>query len=74
VEANLPVAYVAHALEVSRNTIHAWFRGQVMNEKKRTMVEAFMFLVEQDMREGNLPARSTKAAKSYIEGMVGKKI
>lgn len=74
VEANLPVAYVATALEVSRNTVHSWFRGQVMNEKKRKVVEAFMYLVEQDMREGTLPARSTKAAKSYIEDMLGKKI
>lgn len=74
VEANLPVAYVATALEVSRNTVHSWFRGQVMNERKRKVVEAFMYLVEQDMREGTLPARSTKAAKSYIEDMIGKKI
>lgn len=74
VEANLPVAYVATALEVSRNTVHSWFRGQVMNERKRKVVEAFMYLVEQDIREGTLPARSTKAAKSYIEDMIGKKI
>lgn len=74
VEANLPAAYVSEALEVSRNTIHLWFRGQVMNEAKRKVVEAFMYLVEQDMKNGSLPAINTKHAKSYIEGMIGKTI
>ena len=74
VEANLPVVYVAEALEVSRNTVHLWFRGQVMNEAKRKVVEAFMYLVEQDMKNGTLPALNNKYAKSYIEGMIGKSI
>ena len=74
VEANLPVAYVAEAIEVSRNTMHLWFRGQVMNENRRKVVEAFMFLVENDMREGRLPAVNLKQAKNYIEKMIGRKI
>ena len=74
VEANLPVAYVAAALEVSRNTVHAWFRGQVMHESKRKVVEAFMYLVEQDMKNSGLPATSMKQAKVYVEGMLGRKI
>jgi hypothetical protein len=74
VEANLPIAYVAPALEVSRNTVHLWFRGQVMLEPKRKVVEAFMHLVEQDMRDGVLPVKSLKHAKTYIEGRIGKKI
>lgn len=74
VEANLPVAYVAEALEVSRNTVHLWFRGQVMHESKRKVVEAFMYLVENDMKNGVLPAFSLKHSKSYIEGMIGRSI
>jgi hypothetical protein len=74
VEANLPVAYVAEALEVSRNTVHLWFRGQVMNETKRKVVGAFMYLVEEDMKNGVLPAINIKHAKSYIEGMIGKSV
>jgi predicted XRE-type DNA-binding protein len=74
VEANLPVAYVAEALEVSRNTVNAWFRGQVMHEQKRKIVEAFMYLVEQDMKNGALPVLSLKQAKTYVEGMIGRKI
>jgi hypothetical protein len=74
VEANLPIAYIAPALEVTRNTVHLWFRGQSMLEPKRKVVEAFMHLVEQDLKEGVLPATSLKQAKTYIEGMIGKKI
>lgn len=74
VEANLPIAYVAPAIEVTRNTVHLWFRGQSMLEPKRKVVEAFMHLVEQDLREGVLPAKNLKHAKFYIEGMIGKKI
>jgi hypothetical protein len=74
VEANLPAAYVATALEVSRNTVHLWFRGQVMNESKRKVVEAFMYLVEEDMKNGVLPTLNMKQAKAYIEGMIGRKI
>jgi hypothetical protein len=72
VEANLPISYVAPALEVSKNTVHLWFRGRVMNEQRRKVVEAFMHLVEQDMKDGVLPAKSMKHAKTYIEGMIGK--
>ena len=74
VEANLPVAYVAVALETSRNTVHLWFRGQTMTEAKRKVVEAFMYLVEQDMKNGVLPARNLKVGKTYIEEMLGRKI
>ena len=74
VEANLPVAYIAPALEVSRNTVHLWFRGQVMHESKRKVVEAFMYLVEEDMKNGILPASNLKRAKAYVEGMIGRKI
>lgn len=74
VEANLPVVYVAEALEVSRNTVHLWFRGQVMHESKRKVVEAFMYLVEQDMKNGVLPASNLKKAKAYVEGMIGRTI
>jgi len=45
-----------------------------MNEQRRKVVEAFMHLVEQDMKDGVLPARSMKHAKTYIEGMIGKEI
>jgi hypothetical protein len=45
-----------------------------MHEQKRKIVEAFMYLVEQDMKNGILPASNTKRAKAYVEEMIGRKI
>ena len=45
-----------------------------MHESSRKIVEAFMYLVEQDMKNGVLPALTSKQAKAYIEGMLGRKI
>lgn len=74
VEANLPSAYVAKALEVSRVTMYKWFRGQGIREDKRRTVEVFMDLVSEDMKQGVLPATSMFSAKLYIENMIGEKI
>lgn len=71
VEANLPAAYVAKALETSRISVYHWFRGGGIREEKLRTVEVFMKLVEQDMREGLLPAQNVFAAKRYIEDMIG---
>ena len=44
VEANLPAAYVARALETSRMTVYKWFRGCGVREDKRKTIEVFMDL------------------------------
>jgi len=74
VEANLPAAYVAKALETSRISVYNWFRGRGIRENKRRTVEVFMDLVKQDMKAGYLPARTIIDAKIYIESMIGVKI
>lgn len=74
VEANLPAAYVAKALETSRISIYNWFRGGGIRESKRRVVEVFIDLVRQDMKAGYLPAPTTLDAKMYIEFMIGIKI
>jgi len=74
VDANLPAAYIAKALDVSRITVYSWFRGQGIREEKRKTVEAFIDLVNKDISIGIIPARTLFDAKLYIEGMVGKKI
>jgi len=71
VEANLPASYVSKALGVGRTTIHLWFRGQPMRESKHKTVESFMYLVEQGMQNGLLPAKNVKEAKTFLEGMIG---
>lgn len=74
VKANLPAKYVAVALEVSRATVHNWFRGAVLRGKNEDMALAFIRLVEKDLAEGVLPAKTVKEAKAYIEDMIGRTI
>jgi hypothetical protein len=74
VEANLPAAYVAKVLSTSRTTVYAWFRGQGIREEKRTRIETFVDILESDMKEGILPARSMLDAKFYLRTLSGGKI
>lgn len=71
VDANLPAAYVATALECSKMTVYSWFRGRGISEKRRQIVEVFMDMVGKDVENGVLPAKNMKDAKRYIESMLG---
>jgi len=73
VKANLPAKYVAWALDVTRMTAFSWFRGKPIRHKNLLKVETFTDLVESDTAKGVLPARSIKAAREYLEAMVGRK-
>ncbi len=72
VAAKLPAAYVAIALETTRLTVFHWFRGRQIRAKTRPAVQAFINLVERDLAEGMLPARTVPAAKTYVEKMLSK--
>jgi hypothetical protein len=73
IAANIPASYVAFALEVSTQTVHNWFRQKMLvSIKHRKVVEVFIAVVREDMKNGRLPASSTKNAKSYISSMVGR--
>lgn len=74
IKANLPANYVASVLNVTRMTIHSWFRGKPLRDKNRQLVEVFTDLVESDTAKGVLPAKSKAAAKKYLEDMVGRPI
>jgi hypothetical protein len=74
VAANLPAKYVAEAVEVSRATVHNWFRGAVLRGKNEDVALAFIRLIEKDLGAGVLPAKSVKEAKAYIEDMIGRSI
>lgn len=71
VKANLPIAYVARALGVTKLTVFHWFRGREIRNNRRVAVTAFMSLVERDMESGALPAANVLSAKSYIQSMIG---
>ena len=55
-------------------TVHSWFRGKPIRDKNRRLVAVFTDLVEKDLDEGILPAKTTAQAKAYIEDMIGEKI
>ena len=71
VEANLPAKYVAPVLEVSRMTIHGWFRGNAIRRKNKKLVEALTSIIKQDIEKGVLPAQTVADAKAWLRGVVG---
>jgi len=71
VKANLPATYVAAALETTRTTIFNWFRGQGIRESKRKTVENFIEMVNRDLQDNILPAKTYLEARKYIENIIG---
>ncbi len=74
VKANLGTAHVAKAFDVSRATIHSWFRGSKILRKRHELIGAFISLVEKDLEAGDLPVSNAKQSKHYIETMLGRRI
>ena len=74
VKANLPTTYVAEAFNVSRMSIHSWFRGQYVREKNYERITKFIELINKCLDKGVLPAMSSTDAKNFIELKVIDKI
>lgn len=74
VRANIPSRYVADALEVTRMTVFSWFRGKPLRHKNQLKVDALTDIIERDLAEGVLPAKNNAQAKTYIEGVIDRKI
>jgi len=74
VKANLPTTYVAEAFNVSRMSIHSWFRGQYVREKNYERITKFIELINKGLDKGVLPAMSSSDAKNFIELKVIDKI
>ena len=72
VAANIPATYVAFMLNTTRPTIHAWFRGGVIRDSKKHMIEVLINLMEKDLKDEVLPVDSLKKARAYCEEMVGR--
>ena len=74
VKANLPTTYVAEAFNVSRMSIHSWFRGQYVREKNYERITKFIELVNKGLDKGVLPAPTSTDAKDFIHSKVIDKI
>ena len=70
IETNLPAAYVAQVLGVSRMSLHTWFRGGKIRTAKVEKILVFMKLVKEDKGLGVLPAKDNEAARAYLQDMV----
>ena len=66
IKANLPTLYVAKALNVSRFSIHKWFRGEYLRDSNYIKVLSFIKLVDEGLVSGVLPAASLSDAKTYL--------
>jgi len=73
VKANLPTSYVAEVFDVSRMSIHNWFRGQYVREKNYERITKFINHVDNALERGILPAPTMKVAKNYLDA-IGKVI
>ena len=74
VKSNVPAAYVAVALEVSRITVYNWFRGGGIREDKIRTVSTLIDLMNEDFDNGVLPVADNNTAKQYIENLAGVRI
>jgi hypothetical protein len=71
VEGRLPVAYVAKALQVSRMSLHSWFRGKAIAPNFYPRLEALIRDMEYDIRRGNLPVPDKPSSKKYLKSITG---
>ena len=69
VEANLPAKYVAPALNVSRMTVHGWFRGNAIRNSNKQLVYALIKIIKEDTEQGILPAKTVAKAKAWLRSV-----
>lgn len=69
VKANLPITHVAKAFNVSRMSVHSWFRGQYVREQYYERIVKFIDKVNHDIDNNILPAMSIQDAKKYLSAI-----
>lgn len=74
IKASLPASYVAQVFGISRQALHAWFRGGAIRPRRRREIEVFIELLEEDLAKGVLPCKNLRDAKAYLRDMIGKPI
>lgn len=72
IDANLPASYVATAFDVSRMTIHSWFRGKPLRDNNATLAKKFIAIIEEGTQAGELPALKLSQARDFIEKSIVK--
>jgi len=70
VEARLPVDCVANPLQVSKLSIHNWFRGRPIRKSREDSIRHFMTCLARDTQLGLLPAQNPAMAHKYAETLM----
>jgi len=65
VKLNLPMMHLAKALNVSRWTLHKWFRGEVISSRYKKDLEVAYEIISEAEKNEKLPA-PRKVAKEFI--------
>ena len=71
IAANIPSTMVAQLLNVSRQTVHAWFRGGKIQSDRIDVIEALIKIIDKDTATGALPLKDYKSSKSYYNSLIG---
>lgn len=73
-KAGLPVLYASTMLNVSRMTLHTWFRGGNIRAEHVMKIEKFMQLINDDIQSGVLPKKTLEETKRYAEAFSGRPV
>jgi hypothetical protein len=66
VKSNLPTMYLANIFKVSRQSMHNWFRGKPIRKRHQKLIEDFIVLVKNDLKDDVLPAKNLANARQYV--------
>jgi hypothetical protein len=70
VDANIPLKLIARYFDVSRMTVHTWFRGGPIRPGRIPMVRSLLANIKEDTARGTLPLADFKKAKQYIYKLI----
>jgi hypothetical protein len=71
IAANLPSTMVADLLDVSRQTLHMWFRGAGIQPEREPRIKALIAIIDSDIAAGVLPLEDYKSSKAYYKSLTG---
>ena len=80
VNADLPITEVAKVFEVSRMTIHSWFRGSPIRDKNCTKIKKFLKALNEAWDDqfknhtDTLPLSHLKLAKEFLNTKIVPKL
>lgn len=72
VNTDVPIAYIAWVLGVTKMCIHNWFKGKNIHKDFHEPVEKLIERLKFDLSEGILPCKTLKEARVYVGVVAGK--